>query len=1689
MLMYKITRIKLANSLWRCWLNVDKKTNILAVFVMFIMFFFTATNLQAQVVPCIDGQSLEWGSPQLQSEATFELRHDVFTGNMDDIYTGSKDFKLFGPNNNDSAYNEWTLSPMQAKSDIMNAAAVLFTGVSSPPGCTSTFGAYDPTHTYLFFAGDRESNLGSGYIGFWFLLNGTTATTDNGQNIFDPAHSIGDLLILANFESGGREAVVTVLKWVGPGNGTHGNNLSLVLQGTDAQVGQNNDTQTPVPANFIVPEGQTVYDYNEFYEGVIDLTEVFNLQDPNNSSLLCSATWLLETRASKEITADLKDFVGGNFNITPTIQVTDDTICEGETGSIKVNIFKDVDQENPIVDPIAKGFTIEWTGPNGFVASGTDTISPTVEGTYTATVGSGDFCDETAQDTGELTIIDASSVSCPVDSNQAACQTQGAINTAFTTFRNSFTFTAGDDEDYVVKYYINDAEVTKAVFDAASAPNNCGGSIKLGISIDDECLDVPDTCSATFTVAADTEKPVITIDSSNDPAGACNPTIVPPTFSVSDNCDAGGSVAPQTTGPSNVGCAYTQTWTANYTDACGNVADQKSVTYTWTVDTEKPVITIDSSDDPAGACNPTIVPPTFSVSDNCDAGGSVAPQTTGPSNVGCAYTQTWTANYTDACGNVADQKSVTYTWTVDTEKPVITVDSSDDPAGACNPTIVPPTFSVSDNCDPGGSVAPQTNGPSNVGCAYTQTWTANYTDACGNVADQKSVTYTWTVDTEKPVITIDSSDDPAGACNPTIVPPTFSVSDNCDPGGSVAPQTNGPSNVGCAYTQTWTANYTDACGNVADQKSVTYTWTVDNEKPVITIDSSNDPAGACNPTIVPPTFSVSDNCDAGGSVAPQTTGPSNVGCAYTQTWTANYTDACGNVADQKSVTYTWTVDTEKPVITIDSSDDPAGACNPTIVPPTFSVSDNCDAGGSVAPQTTGPSNVGCAYTQTWTANYTDACGNVADQKSVTYTWTVDTEKPVITIDSSDDPAGACNPTIVPPTFSVSDNCDPGGSVAPQTNGPSNVGCAYTQTWTANYTDACGNVADQKSVTYTWTVDTEKPVITIDSSDDPAGACNPTIVPPTFSVSDNCDPGGSVAPQTNGPSNVGCAYTQTWTANYTDACGNVADQKSVTYTWTVDNEKPVITIDSSNDPAGACNPTIVPPTFSVSDNCDAGGSVAPQTTGPTNVGCAYTQTWTANYTDSCGNVADQKSVTYTWTVDTVMPEIADVPDYMLNGCEPAWPPFLTTSWTDNCDAGGNINSNAGVPDGTSQDGCIEYRLYTFTITDSCGNSDTETTRVGRNITPPSCTASVVNDLQCFGVPINLHVEGTGCRPPLTYLWEGNGFDATTVLDDVTSPDPIMNAGVGSYTFTVTVTDQGGCSSTCEVTATVYDCTPDCGTAFGVFIDEIGSVDSNASRCFRNDGFSRWGWTNFISGFGTYTLELYQGAGKCDLDKGTFVGIVTVNYTQIGLTDEGYVNVEYDMEPGYGIDEAHLYIGCELYPEHNGRETVAPGQYTFVEDGLGHIDKWSTETDAITATGGFYIIAHAVACGEDIPEGSYIPESPYEEGNFNGGVDPQCKVEVSDFGRVTDFTAYPNPFENEVNVKYVFEYETDVKIEVFDIKGTLIRSALDNNYVQGSVGRTTIDLSKADNQMYFVRLTTNEGTVVKKIVSSSSLDRQR
>ena len=236
----------------------------------------------------VDGNPCDWNSTNF---STFPIRSympDPFgNGVVDNQFTeGSKDFF-------DAHDLRWSISQTKAKNDIANGAAVL-------------------VGTTLYFAGDRTSNNGDAQIGFWFYQNGTGPVIEaDGTHDFAPDHAVGDLLVLADFTGGGRNANVTVYEWVGTGGNVPNTGGTLNTTNCIGIVAQNNDAIYPVPTGwtFLNP----CYDVNEFYEGQVDLACVSGGGAPN----LCFSSFLLETRSSQSITASLDDFVAGSFGAKP----------------------------------------------------------------------------------------------------------------------------------------------------------------------------------------------------------------------------------------------------------------------------------------------------------------------------------------------------------------------------------------------------------------------------------------------------------------------------------------------------------------------------------------------------------------------------------------------------------------------------------------------------------------------------------------------------------------------------------------------------------------------------------------------------------------------------------------------------------------------------------------------------------------------------------------------------------------------------------------------------------------------------------------------------------------------------------------------------------------------------------------------------------------------------------------------------------------------------------------------------------------------------------------------------------------------------------------------------------------------------------------------------------------------------
>ena len=280
--------------------------------------------------------------------------------------------------------------------------------------------------------------------------------------------------------------------------------------------------------------------------------------------------------------------------------------------------------------------------------------------------------------------------------------------------------------------------------------------------------------------------------------------------------------------------------------------------------------------------------------------------------------------------------------------------------------------------------------------------------------------------------------------------------------------------------------------------------------------------------------------------------------------------------------------------------------------------------------------------------------------------------------------------------------------------------------------------------------------------------------------------------------------------------------------------------------------------------------------------------------------------------------------------------------------------------------------------------------------------------------------------------GGDLTANAVVESSTECETV-------YSYTFNVEDECGNPATKTVYVTrQIDKYTNCQTAYGRYNEE--------SKCFQDDGFKNWGWTNFFEPSETpYVLNLYAGAAQCDISKGAEVGTVTVTYWDNDVT------VLYQLNAGYAMDEAHVYVGCDPYPMKNGSPTVAPGQYTF---NAGHLNKSYDLTVHFTGvSGGIYVIAHAVTCEEICrcnPPTDGI-EQTIDLGDLICPVEQSATIKTGPNSFLNleslKLQVYPNPFNNKLNFEFTSPVEGDVLLEMYNVIGEKIATVYQGHVLDG------------------------------------------
>ena len=905
-------------------------------------------------------------------------------------------------------------------------------------------------------------------------------------------------------------------------------------------------------------------------------------------------------------------------------------------------------------------------------------------------------------------------------------------------------------------------------------------------------------------------------------------------------------------------------------------------------------------------CVKTLNVPNPTVSDNC---GSVTSLTWAMSGANSSSSPATSINYVGTYSFNPGLTTITYTATdeagnsntcsftvdiTDNQPPTFTscpsdIDRDSDP-DLCTATFTPPAPAISDNCYDLLAVTWEMTGAttgnsSTIGINFvpetifnqgitTIVYTAS--DPGGNTA---ICTFTITVTDNQPPSFIFcppgySVSVIPGQCYATINTTNPEAFDNCgisDLSWQITGATTGSGNgnigsfdfnVGLS-----TVTYTLQDNSVPPliQTCVFDVVVTDDVSPSITCpedQTRSASAGVCTYTAVASEFDavVSDNCPTGYNLSNNLTGgPTLAGYIFplgltTVQWIV--IDAGGNSTSCSLIVNV--TDTEDPVITDCADDVTVSAnddCEATV--PDFAsqvtANDNCSGPLVITQSPAVGTIVGVGDTEV-TIIVRDEAGN---ETTCTTTLTVtDVAVPQFTecpVDAIDLP---CNPSQLPDVDmaitaagSVEDNCNSDPIISATGGSISNTGYDFEQTWTVTASD--GVNYDQCFVTFRWVVDYDLPVITTTAISGDLG-CNPTITPPVFTGTDACD--GDFTPQvsTTGPVITGCQYEQTWTANHTDICGNAAIPVSITYTWTQDNQAPVITCPE--DVTVNVNDGI---TYlhednswdaTASDNCPGtitySATLEGATTGTytTLDGVRFNQgittvTWTA--TDACGKtltcsfevivegtadievvktvsligpITAGKNITYAIVVTNNGPAIApevilldNMPDqviepttWTLNGIP------QTGSWPENWTFT-NMTIGAGgqqIITITGKVSCDPVNLFSNTATVQVSlpfidkNPANDSSTVTNSIVNPVNVVGTITNGDCVNNGA-IDITVTGGTTPYSYTWTGpNGF--TSIAEDLT--------GLTSGTYTVIATDANGCEDTESYAVTSEDTEP-------------------------------------------------------------------------------------------------------------------------------------------------------------------------------------------------------------------------------------------------------------------------------------------
>ena len=257
--------------------------------------------------------------------------------------------------------NSWDVASVPDKDDILHAFAAL----------------YDINgNDTIVFGLDRFANNGDAHAGFWFFQDQIGI---NANGTFSGQRTVGDVFIVSDFTAGGDLSTVKLYTWTGSGLSapTFGQECAPGAQ-TGCAIANTDDEISPWP--YLPKQGTSgIFPVSSFFEGGLNLDAVF----PNGAP--CISSFMAETRSSTSETAELKNFVLGEFqtceppNISTQVKQNGQNVSSINKGESVVDVATLSGTDGPVTGSIE--FFVCGPGSskpdcsNGGTSLGSETIS------------------------------------------------------------------------------------------------------------------------------------------------------------------------------------------------------------------------------------------------------------------------------------------------------------------------------------------------------------------------------------------------------------------------------------------------------------------------------------------------------------------------------------------------------------------------------------------------------------------------------------------------------------------------------------------------------------------------------------------------------------------------------------------------------------------------------------------------------------------------------------------------------------------------------------------------------------------------------------------------------------------------------------------------------------------------------------------------------------------------------------------------------------------------------------------------------------------------------------------------------------------------------------------------------------------------------------------------------------------